>query len=163
MARKLFPLPVQPILDNPTYKALPAAGVGILFRLVAHWWETDLRPLPIADHDLRAISRAHLNTWKEHKADILQAIAAIQPELAAYHAWRSQGRERLRIASYNGGAANAARASAKRIAASIPAPAPLNDAHQLGYVPQRQPSPERPPAPDKRPPRPIRVDKLQGR
>lgn len=158
MARKLYPMPVEPIIRHPAAIALPGAGMGALIRLCFHFWETECRPMPRDNHSLMQLARAHGPTWRHHKAEILAIFEAIRPELEAYHAWRMGSRAQLRIAARNGAATRDARAAAKRIDASQPLLA-VNDHHQLNMTPKREPTPPRPPTPDAKPPRPIRTDK----
>ena len=61
--RKLFPIPVEGILYHPDFVAMPATGAGIPFRLVLHFWQTECRPLPVADHKLRSIDASSL--WSD--------------------------------------------------------------------------------------------------
>jgi hypothetical protein len=163
MARKLYPMPVQGILEHPDFIAMPAAGAGILFRLTLHYWQTGCRDLPKADHDLRAITRAHLATWSQWKAHVLRVFADVAPELARYHHERITKATTIKILANRGGGARAAQSARDRLAASAPPLTPITDAHQLGFVPKREPAPARPPAPDARPPRPIRTDTLTRR
>lgn len=160
MARKLFPMPVEPIIRHPLAITLPCAAFGMLMRLCCHFWDSECRPLPRDQESLMHICRAHRPTWSGHKTAVLQVFSDIQPELSAYYARRSSGRQQLRIAARNGRSIQTARAVAERLAASAPALPDIKDAHQLGFTPKREKPSERPPAPDKRPPRPIRVDTL---
>jgi hypothetical protein len=106
---RLYPCPLDPILDHPDFVALPAAGAGMVLRLCGHAWQTAMRPLPDADHELRAISRAHLATWSAHKAEVLRVYEAWRPAAEAYYRQREGAARGLKIAARNGGAANAAR------------------------------------------------------
>ena len=161
MARKLFPLPIEPILRHPLALTLPAAGSGMLFRLVAFWWESECRQLPRADHDLKAIVRAHPQTWCDHKASILQVFADIEPELHAYYTARTLKRDGLRIAARNGNSMKTAHALAERAEAYASTQTPdVSSFHQLGYVPQADARIARPqPAPDG-PSKPVKTDRL---
>jgi len=142
--RKLYPMPVQTLYEHPAYRAAPAAAVGMLHRLLEHFWLTDCRPLPIAEDQLFAISRAHRPTWRHHKAEILRIFSEIAPDLAAYWTLRQNKATTIRFVSATGGAATqakAALASVRELAA--PAPMPV--------APTREPAkPPRPAAPDNR-------------
>ena len=56
--RRIWPMPVEALIDSPDFLAMPAAGAGIVIRMALHFWQTDCRPLPVADHELRNIARA---------------------------------------------------------------------------------------------------------
>lgn len=89
MARRLVPpMPVEGLIDHPEAMTLPAAAFGMLTRLTIHFWSTECRPLPIADHELRGICRAHSPTWRRWKGSILRIFEAIRPE------WESARRAR---------------------------------------------------------------------
>jgi len=86
--RRIPPMPIEALNDHPEAMTLPAAAFGMLMRLTLHFWSTDCRPLPLADHDLRSISRGHAPTWRRWKASILRVFEAIRPELES--AWRAR-------------------------------------------------------------------------
>jgi len=81
-------MPIEDLLDHPRAIALPSAGRGMLFDLIAHFWLTECKPLPTDNESLRAIVRAHKPTWRNHEADIRAVIADLQPLLA--QAWRNR-------------------------------------------------------------------------
>jgi hypothetical protein len=164
MRRRLFPMPIEALADSELAMTFPAAVYGMLTRLMVHYASTGCAPLPIADHELQHIARAHKPTWRRWKPQLMQALQAILPEIEAYHAFRMQRRGQLKIASWSGGARRAAVASANRLQQSTAPLAPdITSFHQLGHVPHREPAPPRPQTPDKRPPRPIRTDTLPRR
>ena len=96
MARRpVPPMPVEGLIDHPEAMTLPAAAFGMLMRLTLHFWSTDCRPLPIADHELRGICRAHAPTWRHWKASILRIFEAIRPEWEAARRARENRVENL--------------------------------------------------------------------
>lgn len=116
--RRLYPMPVEPFVDHPLILTFPAAGFGILMRLALHFWTTECRPLPIADHELRAIGRVHTPTWRHWKAPVMQAFHEIQPELEAYFRLREARQTHLtRLGTIGGGVT---RLKALRVAARSP-------------------------------------------
>jgi hypothetical protein len=86
--RKIHPMPIEGLIDHPEAMTLPAAAFGMLTRLTLHFWSTECRTLPIADHELRSISRGHAPTWRHWKASILRIFEAIRPGLES--AWRAR-------------------------------------------------------------------------
>lgn len=90
--RKLPPLPIEGLIDSPEALTLPAAGFGMLVRLLLQFWQTECRPLPVADHELRSIARGHAPTWRHWKPRILEVFEAVRPELEA--AWRARENRR---------------------------------------------------------------------
>lgn len=163
MRKKLFPMPVDGVIDHPQALAMPPASYGMLMRIVHHYWATHCAPLPLSDDQLFSIARAHRPTWRAWKPVILQVFEAVRPAMDAYYTQRTTKTAGLRISASKGAAVRMAQASAARIAASAP---PLPDPtshHQLGFTPKREPAPPRPETPDKRPPRPVRTDRLVQR
>src|ERR1700676_2851973 len=86
--RKLFPLPVWSLIDDPEFLTLTSAAVGMLTRIVLHYWQTECRPLPSADGELYSIARAHRPTWRRQREAVMRIFGAIEPDLKAYHALR---------------------------------------------------------------------------
>jgi hypothetical protein len=160
MRRRLYQLPVEGLLDHPQALTLPAAGFGMLARLVLHFHATDCAPLPVSDHELRSISRGHAPTWRHWKPTILAIFDAIRPEIEAYHEARRSKSNALRIGR--------ARSSSVRAQARIAAQTPDTAAtaptfHSLAILPHREPTPavQRPPPPDNRPPRRVMTDRTR--
>ena len=164
MRRRLFPMPVEALADSDLAMTLPAAAYGMVARLAVHFWASKCRPLPIADHELKSIARAHAPTWRHWKTQVLQVFEEIRPELEAYHRLRVTKATTIRFVSAKGGGARSAQAAKRKIDDYVTASAPqITSFHQLGHVPQREPAPPRPQTPDKRPPRPLRTDTLTRR
>ncbi len=86
--RRIPPMPIEALQDHPEAMTLPAAAFGMLTRLALHFWSTECRPLPVADHELRGVCRAHAPTWRHWKASILRIFEAVRPGLEA--AWRAR-------------------------------------------------------------------------
>jgi hypothetical protein len=132
--RKLYPMPIEGIVDHPDFIAMPAAGTGILFRLSLHFWRTQCRPLPIADHELRCIARAHSPTWRRWKSSVLKVFEAIRPELEAYYHLRESHGTTLSVMAQM-------RQSRQRLKAlqKLQSPQTNVPAYATGIVPARSP------------------------
>ena len=131
--RKLFPIPVESILYHPDFVAMPATGAGILFRLVLHFWQTECRPLPVADHELRSIARAHAPTWRHWKAQVLSVLDAVRPALEGYYELRLNKKTTLSRLAHR-------RHSQQRLKASqdsLTDPASIS-LHAVGFIPRRE-------------------------
>ena len=114
-------MPIEALVDHPLAMTLPAAGFGILFRLLMHFWLSECRELPKSDRELRSIGRAHVPVWKAYKADIFECFEAIKPSMVAYLHERVTKANGLRIAARAGQAARKARSVATHIAEASPA------------------------------------------
>ena len=136
MRRRLYPLPVEGIIDHPDVLALPAAGLGILMRLVLHFWQTECRLLPVADHELRSIGRAHAPTWRHWKPVVLSVFDAIKPELEAYLALRQTKGTTIQMLGKRG--ASKAKLQALRAATAL---VPTFETAGLIVSPQRESRP----------------------
>jgi len=111
---------------------LPAAGFGILMRITLHYWHTDCAPLPIADHELRNISRAHAPSWRQWKPQVLQIFADVKPALDRYFAYRTNAQQILRELGKKSAGASRLRALEKSERATKPVrtvPKRRNDAN----------------------------------
>ena len=86
--RAKIPAALEPFAYHPEIIALPSIVSGALLRLVVHWYLTDCRELPKADHELAAIARAHRTTWRKYNADILRLFGELRTELLAIEARR---------------------------------------------------------------------------
>ena len=122
--RKIPPLPIEGLVDSPEALTLSAAGFGMLMRLILHFWQTECRPLPMADHELRSIARAHAPTWRHWKASSLRVFEAIRPGLEADWRARENRRGNLIRLAHLGNAKRGANAL-KQKAAAATAPSPL--------------------------------------
>lgn len=147
-------MPIEGIVDHPEAMTLPSAAYGMLVRLCHHFWESECRPLPIAEFELRHLARAHAPTWRTWKEPVLRIFESVRPELVAYHRLRvTKGTTITRI-----GMAGASKVKAKALRDSR-FPADSLPAYASGIVPKREPvRTERPPAADKRPARPTLQD-----
>jgi hypothetical protein len=103
--RKLYPMPIEGLIDHPVARDLPAAAFGMLSRLCLHFWAAECRPLPKSEDELFAIARAHRPTWRRWKAQILKAFEDIRPELERYFQLRESKGTTLRLLSDRGYAA----------------------------------------------------------
>ena len=130
--RRIFPMPVEKLLDHPEVLTLPAAGMGILTRLLLHFWQSECRPLPVADHELRSIGRAHAPTWRHWKPVVLRVFEAIKPELQAYLALRQTKATTIQMLGQRG--ASKVKVQALRAAAAL---VPTFETADLIVSPQR--------------------------
>lgn len=156
--RRLYTLPIEPIIDHPRYIALPAAGAGILWRLIVHFWQTDCAPLPTQDDQLVAIARAHKPTWCAWKEDVLLIFNDVAPALSSSMSARITGASHLRIVAWRAGGVHASRAATKR----LPKPPSAFDSpdNVTPMLPRTDPDQARPKIPtvENRPTRPRRTD-----
>jgi hypothetical protein len=141
--RKIPPLPIEGLFDNPEAMTLPAAGFGMLTRIVIHFWATECRSLPIADHELRSIARGHAPTWRRWRLTILRVFEALRPGLVAAWQARQNRRDNLIRLAHMGNAMRRANAQKQRAAASF---------ELSRLLPQRIPRAPLPPAPAPRSP-----------
>jgi len=95
-------MPVEPLIDHPRGKTLPAAAYGMLVRMCHHYWETECEPLPVAEYEQRHIARAHAPTWRQWREDVLAILADVLPELERYYTWRINNRAHLIQTAANG-------------------------------------------------------------
>ncbi len=107
--RRLPPMPIEEIRDNPVLLAAPAAGYGMAMRLLHHFWETDCRPLPTQSEELRSIARSHGPTWRNHRDVIMPVVLAIAEDLVRWRTSRDAKIEALVKATYERQAAAKAR------------------------------------------------------
>ena len=135
MARRAVPpLPIERLHDNLLFIAMPAAGTGLVFRLIAHDWVSECAPLPSADHDLAAIARAHRATWRRHRPSIVSILSDVLPALDRARAHRLARRQNLIAAS---DAATAVRRRAW-VLQSNAAPAEPVPMYAMGVSPKRE-------------------------
>ena len=72
---------IDMLTQHPLALTLPAAGFGMLARLVFHFIATNCRPIPPEGDDLRGIMRAHRGTWTQHRESILAVFRELEPQL----------------------------------------------------------------------------------
>ena len=97
-SRKPYPMPLGALDWHPVVPTLSAAAFGALMRLCLHYWRTDCAPLPASPAEIKQIARAHHETWKRRRNDIL----------AVFDAWAAETRhafERRAICRHAGGIA----------------------------------------------------------
>ena len=123
-APELYPLPVHGLFNDPRYVALPTAGVGMLWRIIDHYWRSACAPLPTQGDGLFAIARCHRPTWKTHKLIILDIFNDYAPVMKAYHERRTTGRHNLAILSHKGGTVAARRKALQAVGVDSLTPAP---------------------------------------
>ena len=72
---------IDMLTQHPLALTLPAAGFGMLCRLIFHFIATQCRPIPKMSDDLCGIMRAHRPTFNTHRADIMAIFRELEPEL----------------------------------------------------------------------------------
>jgi hypothetical protein len=143
MHRKLYPLPVQELIENPRFKRLPVAGRGMLITLILYFWETECHPLPTSPHDIFCIVRAFRPTWKHYHEEIMLIFEEVRPSLETYFKVRQAGLTSLRQMGKLGGAKVRARALARKAAARTDdLRAPVKDAERAAATAARPLSPD---------------------
>jgi hypothetical protein len=81
LPRRLPAFAIDLLTQHPIALTLPAAGFGMLCRLIFHFISTQCRPIPTGGDDLCGIMRAHRPTWNTHKKDILAIFRELEPQL----------------------------------------------------------------------------------
>ena len=81
--RRLPAFAIDMLTQHPLALTLPAAGFGMLARLIFHFIATNCRPIPPEGDDLRGIMRAHRGTWTQHRESILVVFRELEPQLIA--------------------------------------------------------------------------------
>ena len=79
--KRVPPFALEILAHHPLAMTLPAAGYGMLCRLIFHYILTDCRPLPKIGDDLCGIMRAHRPTFNTHRADIMAVFNDLAPKL----------------------------------------------------------------------------------
>jgi len=133
--RRVPPLPVAELISHPNYIAMPCAGVGIVFRLIIHYWVTECAALPSAERELVAIARAHRATWRRHRLSVMVILADVLPILYRAHVHRLARRQNLLLAS-QAGVASRERSRVLRSHTARAEPLPL---YAMDIAPKRRP------------------------
>jgi len=81
--RRIPSFALEILAHHPLAMTLPAAGFGMLCRLVFHFILTNCRPIPKTGDDLCGIMRAHRPTFNTHRADIMAIFNDLAPQLEA--------------------------------------------------------------------------------
>ena len=103
--RRIPPFPIHVVIDHPRVIALNAAALGMLWRLVTHYWVTDCVNFSDNPDVLFGLARAHRPTWAVHKGEILAIFADIAPDLSRNHATYRQRLANLAAMSIKGASA----------------------------------------------------------
>lgn len=109
-------MPVEIIAHNPRVMRLPAAGLGILTRIILHFWLTECQPLPIDRDELFSVARAHRPTWSVWRDEILSIFNDIAPALTKAHRSYTQRQEALTALGVKGSSVISLRAAERRAA-----------------------------------------------
>jgi len=138
--RKIPAFPLHLLADHPAALALPAAGFGMLCRLILHFWLTDCKSIPKNNDELAAIMRAHRPTMAGHKAQILQIFNDLRPQIERAMQNYKTKQSTLLIVGQRGNATQQAQRAAQRVT-DLPAAADPAALHPLRPVRQRGRSP----------------------
>jgi hypothetical protein len=141
--RKLYPMPIEGIVDHPEFLTMPVAGRGILITLLLHFWASGCLPLPKGDLDKRYLARAHPPTWRRWSPSVLRVFEAVRPALEAYFRLRESHGTTLREIGRLGGQSSAAKLRSKTVADKARAQSEL--AAQFRAPQRERLLPERPP------------------
>ena len=118
--RRLPAFAIDLLAHHPLALTLPAAGFGMLCRLIFHFIATQCRPIPKMSDDLCGIMRAHRPTFNTHRADIMAVFRELEPELIEADRLYRQRRAAVLNAGEKGRTAQRLGALAKRGARSKP-------------------------------------------
>jgi len=102
------------LAHHPLAMTLPAAGFGMLCRLVFHFILTDCRPIPKIGDDLCGIMRAHRPTFNTHRADIMAIFNDLAPKLIEADRQYKQRREAVKAMGEKGRVSQRLRALANK-------------------------------------------------
>ena len=119
--RRLPAFAIDMLTQHPLALTLPAAGFGMLARLVFHFIATNCRPIPPEGDDLRGIMRAHRGTWTQHRESILAVFRELEPQLIEAQRLYELRRAAITAAGEHGRAAQRLRAMGNRPPRSKPA------------------------------------------
>jgi len=119
--RRLPAFAIDLLAHHPLALTLPAAGFGMLCRLVFHFIATHCQPIPKMSDDLCGIMRAHRPTFNTHRADIMAVFRELEPQLIAAQAEYQRKREQVLAMGERGRTAQRLHTLAKRGARSKPA------------------------------------------
>jgi len=86
--RRLWPMPVEAIIDHPGLMLEKSFVFGIVMRLLLHYWNTDCAPLTTETKDLESIARAGEHAFEQHAARFMPIVYDILPTLDHYYAVR---------------------------------------------------------------------------
>jgi hypothetical protein len=120
LPRRLPPFAIDLLAHHPVALTLPAAGFGMLCRLLLHFIATDCRPIPPEGDDLRGIMRAHRGTWTQHRESIMAVFRELEPQLIRAQEIYKQRRAAVTAAGEKGRSVQRLAALAKRGARSKP-------------------------------------------
>lgn len=108
--KRVPPFALEMLAHHPLAMTLPAAGFGMLCRLIFHFILTNCRPIPKTGDDLCGIMRAHRPTFNTHRADIMAIFNDLAPQLEAAEKHYKQRREAVTAMGEKGRAAQRLRA-----------------------------------------------------
>lgn len=143
--RRLYPMPVEALIDDPLGITFPSAAFGMLAKLCLYFWNSECRPIPISDEHIRQIVGAHKPTWRRWNTQILEVFERVRPELESYFQSRETKASTLsRLGQHR---TSRLRAAALRENSALAQPA---ETYEMGFVPKRDgPKASRPPTPAK--------------
>ena len=118
--RRLPAFAIDMLTQHPLALTLPAAGFGMLCRLIFHFIATQCRPIPKMSDDLCGIMRAHRPTFNTHRADIMAIFRDLEPQLIEAQRLYELRRAAITAAGESGRAAQRLRAMGNRPPRSKP-------------------------------------------
>lgn len=86
--KRLFPMPVEAIIDHPRLIMTPTPLFGAVMRLLLHYWASECEPLPEERLELQSIGRMPERMMRDHGDFIRQVVADLLPALDKYYAVR---------------------------------------------------------------------------
>ena len=121
LPKRLPAFAIDMLTQHPLALTLPAAGFGMLCRLLFHFISTNCRPIPPEGDDLRGIMRAHRGTWTQHRNAIMVVFRELEPQLIAAQTEYQRKRAQVLAMGEKGRTAQRLHTLAKRGARSKPA------------------------------------------
>lgn len=125
-------MPVEGLIDHPEINSLPAIAIGMLIRLMLHYWHTECRPLP-SGVDLKHVARTHSPSWKTWGETILKIFNDVKPEMDRYYSARENNVSSLSLSRMK--SARVRRELKAPVSAQLETTAPIS---ALAIVPKRQ-------------------------
>ena len=138
--RKIPAFPLHLLADHPAALALPAAGFGMLCRLIIHFWLTDCKPIPKNNDELASVMRAHKPTLSVWRDQILLIFADLRPQIEQHLKNYKTKISTIKRIGQRGNDTRRAQAMQDRVVA-LPAAADPAALHPLRPVRQRNRSP----------------------
>lgn len=94
--RRLYPMPVEGVIDHPVVLTMQASQYGTLLRLLVHYWGSECRPMPESDNEWQLIARCSHGSWARHGGMVRAAFEDIRPDLDHYYRIRQMRLNHMR-------------------------------------------------------------------